>query len=184
MSNFVMLLVEDDSLQREVLSDLLKGEGFEVVECATAEAAELIVASTGKELRALITDHNLAGRMTGLELAEYARSAHPGLNIVLMSETVMHRCRPTRPFCTSRLRPPICWRPCRPGSSKVIRQNFPRRRRSRSPAPSAGRSDPAAWRAMPPQRPPRKRLPWSGRCSAFRHRGRRARHLHASGVAL
>ena len=43
MSNFVMLLVEDDSLQREVLSDLLKDEGFEVVECATAEAAELMI---------------------------------------------------------------------------------------------------------------------------------------------
>jgi CheY-like chemotaxis protein len=98
MSNFVMLLVEDDSLQREVLSDLLKGEGFEVVECATAEAAELIVASTGKELRALITDHNLAGRMTGLELAEYARSAHPGPNIVLMSETVMAPLPPNTTF--------------------------------------------------------------------------------------
>ncbi|MET4296768.1 CheY-like chemotaxis protein [Bradyrhizobium sp. LB8.2] len=89
MSNFVMLLVEDDSLQREVLSDLLKDEGFEVVECATAEAAELIVASTGNELRALITDHNLAGRMTGLELAKYARGVCPGLNIVLMSGTLM-----------------------------------------------------------------------------------------------
>jgi CheY-like chemotaxis protein len=98
MSNFVMLLVEDDSLQREVLSDLLKDEGFEVVECATAEAAELIVASTGNELRALITDHNLAGRMTGLELAEYARSAHPGLNIVLMSGTVMAPLPPNTTF--------------------------------------------------------------------------------------
>jgi CheY-like chemotaxis protein len=108
MSNFVMLLVEDDSLQREVLSDLLKDEGFEVVECATAEAAELIVASTGTELRALITDHNLAGRMTGLELAEYARSAHPGLNIVLMSGTVMAPLPPNtiflhKPFAPARL---------------------------------------------------------------------------------
>src|SRR3954467_3356975 len=89
MSNFVMLLVEDDSLQREVLSDLLKDEGFEVVECATAEAAELIVASTGRELKALVTDHNLAGTMTGLELAEYARQEYPSLNIVLMSGTPM-----------------------------------------------------------------------------------------------
>ena len=41
MSNYVMLLVEDDALQREVLADLLKDEGFEVIECSTAEAAEL-----------------------------------------------------------------------------------------------------------------------------------------------
>jgi CheY-like chemotaxis protein len=32
MSNYVMLLVEDDALQREVLAELLKDEGFEVVE--------------------------------------------------------------------------------------------------------------------------------------------------------
>lgn len=89
MSHFVMLLVEDDALQREVLSGLLKDEGFEVVECATAEAAELIVASTGCELKTLVTDHNLAGTMTGLELAEYARREHPALNIVLMSGTPM-----------------------------------------------------------------------------------------------
>lgn len=37
--NACSLLVEDDSLQREILADLLKDEGFEVVECTTAEAA-------------------------------------------------------------------------------------------------------------------------------------------------
>ena len=32
-----------------------------MIECTTAEAAELIIASTGTELQALVTDHNLAG---------------------------------------------------------------------------------------------------------------------------
>jgi CheY-like chemotaxis protein len=73
MSNFVTLLVEDDAFQREVLADVLKDEGFEVIECTTAEAAELIIASTGTELQALITDQNLAGKMSGAELAHYAR---------------------------------------------------------------------------------------------------------------
>lgn len=81
MTKFTMLLVEDE------LADLLKDEGFEVVECSTAEAAELIVASTGAELQALVTDHNLAGRMTGVELAEYARSQYPEMNIIVMSGT-------------------------------------------------------------------------------------------------
>ena len=76
MSKFMILLVEDDAFQREVLADVLKGEGFEVVECATAEAAELIVASTGTELQALITDHNLAGEMSGAALAQYARRSY------------------------------------------------------------------------------------------------------------
>ena len=56
MSNFVALVVEDDPLQREVMADLLKDEGLEVVECSTAEAAELVLVSTGTELKALVTD--------------------------------------------------------------------------------------------------------------------------------
>lgn len=90
MSNFVTLLVEDDALQREVLAHVLRDEGFEVIECTTAEAAELIIASTGTELLALITDHNLAGKMSGAELAHYARRRHPHMNIVIMSGTTVH----------------------------------------------------------------------------------------------
>jgi DNA-binding NtrC family response regulator len=84
VSQFITLLVEDDVLQREVLADLLKDEGFEVVECSTAEAAELIVATSGTELRALITDENLAGTVSGTELAEYARRTFPKMNIILV----------------------------------------------------------------------------------------------------
>jgi DNA-binding NtrC family response regulator len=85
MSNFVTLLVEDDSLQRELMANALAGEGFEVVECTTAEAAEAIVTSTGADLLVLVTDQNLAGAMTGAELAAYARDRHPQLSIIVMS---------------------------------------------------------------------------------------------------
>ena len=77
MSNFMTLLVEDDTFQREILADVLKDDGFEVIECTTAEAAELIIASTGTELQALVTDNNLAGAMSGAELAQYASCRHP-----------------------------------------------------------------------------------------------------------
>ena len=85
MSQFMTLLVEDDPLQREVMADLLRDEGFDVIECSTGEAAELIVATSGTELQALIADNSLAGNMTGVELAEYARGRHPKMNIILMS---------------------------------------------------------------------------------------------------
>jgi DNA-binding NtrC family response regulator len=85
MSNFVTLLVEDDTLQREVMADLLKDDGLEVVECTTAEAAELIIASTGTELQALVADQNLEGQMTGNDLAQYARDKFPDLNIIVIS---------------------------------------------------------------------------------------------------
>jgi len=82
---FTALIVEDDSLQREVMADVLKRDGLEVIECTTAEAAELVLATTGLELRALVTDVHLDGEMTGIELAEYAREKYPALNVIVMS---------------------------------------------------------------------------------------------------
>jgi CheY-like chemotaxis protein len=85
MPQFVALVVEDDTFQRETIADLLKDEGLEVVECTTAEAAELILATAGPELLALVTDIHLDGVMTGVELAEFAREQYPRLRVVVMS---------------------------------------------------------------------------------------------------
>jgi CheY-like chemotaxis protein len=85
MPNFVALVVEDDALQRIFLTDLLKGEGLEVVECSTAEAAELVLATAGPELKVVVTDVNLAGEMSGVELAEVAMQTHPRLKIIVLS---------------------------------------------------------------------------------------------------
>ena len=85
MSNFVVLIVEDDPFQRECLADLLKGEGLEVLECANGEVAEPVLSTTGAELRALVTDIQLGGKMSGVELAQYAKRQFPGLNVVMVS---------------------------------------------------------------------------------------------------
>jgi DNA-binding NtrC family response regulator len=85
MSNFIALVVEDDPFQREFLASLLTGEGLQVVECANAEVAELVLASTGPELRALVTDVELGGGISGVELAQYAKRKFPGLNVVMVS---------------------------------------------------------------------------------------------------
>jgi DNA-binding NtrC family response regulator len=86
MSKFMTILVEDDPLQRTTLADLLRDEGFEVIECATAEAAELVIATSGTELRAVVTDQNLDGKMLGSELAAFAREKFPKLSIIVISE--------------------------------------------------------------------------------------------------
>ena len=83
--NFTALVVEDDILQRETLADLLKDEGLEVIECTSAEAAELVVASTGTELKALVTDVSLSGGMSGVQLAQYAKRKFPHINVVMIS---------------------------------------------------------------------------------------------------
>ena len=85
MSNFVALIVDDDPLQRECLADILKSQGLEVVECANGEVVELVLASTGADLRALVTDVELGGEMSGVELAQYAKRRFPSLNVVMIS---------------------------------------------------------------------------------------------------
>jgi CheY-like chemotaxis protein len=85
MSQFMTLVVENDTLQREFIADLIKDRGLEVIECTTAEAAELVLAAAGLELRAVVTDVNLNGVMTGIELAEFAKSKFPSLNVVIIS---------------------------------------------------------------------------------------------------
>src|SRR5258705_1590516 len=63
------LVVEDDQFQREVLADLLKDENMDVIQCESAEAAELVIANFGAGLKLLVTDVVLAGDATGIELA-------------------------------------------------------------------------------------------------------------------
>ena len=79
------LVVEDDAVQREVIAELLKDHGLEVVEGSSAETAELVLASTGTELVARVTDVNLGGGMSGVELAQYAKRMFPHLNVVMIS---------------------------------------------------------------------------------------------------
>ena len=79
------LVVEDDAMQREMLALLLEESEYDVVQCESAEAAELVLDRMGSTLSLLMTDVNLAGRMTGAELAAIARSRHPSLDVVVTS---------------------------------------------------------------------------------------------------
>ena len=49
------------------------------------EAAELVLAATGNDLLALITDVTLSGGKSGVELAQYAKRKFPRLNVVMVS---------------------------------------------------------------------------------------------------
>ena len=79
------LVVEDDRFQREMLSDLLRDEHMDVIECESAEAAERVLAQVGAALRVLVTDVELAGVQNGIELADSAKRHFPALNIVIIS---------------------------------------------------------------------------------------------------
>jgi CheY-like chemotaxis protein len=79
------LVVEDDQLQREMLSELLSDGNMDVIQCETAEAAELVIAHSGAELRLLVTDVQLAGPGDGLELARFAKQQFPHLTVIVVS---------------------------------------------------------------------------------------------------
>ncbi|WP_065754341.1 response regulator [Bradyrhizobium paxllaeri] len=81
----VALVVEDDELQRELLSDFLKEERMDVISCESAEAAELIIASAGPELSLLVTDFRLAGNGTGADVASFAKDRFPHLPVIIVS---------------------------------------------------------------------------------------------------
>jgi DNA-binding NtrC family response regulator len=79
------LVVEDDEFQREILSDFLKEENLDVIQCESAEAAELIIARVGAELSLLVADFHLAGEGTGLDLAAFAQARFPNIRVIVIS---------------------------------------------------------------------------------------------------
>ncbi|MET4220866.1 CheY-like chemotaxis protein [Bradyrhizobium sp. LB14.3] len=79
------LVVEDDSEQREILVESLKSQNMDVIQCESAEAAELVTARLGADLALLVADVGLSGGGNGIELAQFARSNFPGMNILVIS---------------------------------------------------------------------------------------------------
>jgi DNA-binding NtrC family response regulator len=79
------LIVEDDPMQRDMISLLLEESDFDVIECASAEAAEIVLQRSGDRLSLMMTDVHLAGRMNGVELAHIAKQCNPELGVIVTS---------------------------------------------------------------------------------------------------
>ena len=79
------LVVEDDPMQREMIGLLLEESDFDVIACESAEAAELVLQDAGGSVVLMMTDVELAGHMTGVELAYVARKYNPDLEIIVTS---------------------------------------------------------------------------------------------------
>ncbi len=77
-----VLVVEDEPLLREAVSEALAQEGFRVTEAACAdEAAGLIDRAHGFDL--LLTDVHMPGGLDGIGVAARARARQPGLPVVV-----------------------------------------------------------------------------------------------------
>jgi two-component system, cell cycle response regulator CpdR len=79
------LIVEDDPMQREMICLLLEESDVDVIECESAEAAELVLERASGHLVLLMTDVQLAGHMNGVELAHIARKYNPDMGVIVTS---------------------------------------------------------------------------------------------------
>lgn len=79
------LIVEDDSMQRAMLSLLLEESGYRVIALERAEDAQAVLEETTPGLCLLMTDVQLAGDMSGVELAHVAKARNPRLDVVVTS---------------------------------------------------------------------------------------------------
>jgi CheY-like chemotaxis protein len=76
-----VLIVEDEPLVLDMISQELIDQGFAVLEADTAEAALSIIES-GQTVDVLFTDICLPGEMDGWRLAETVREAKPKLPVI------------------------------------------------------------------------------------------------------
>ena len=81
-----VLLIDDDALVRESLTDTLAEEGTEVDGLATAEGA-LVLLGAGQVPDVLVADIDLGPGLSGLDLAAIARERHRAAEVVLISGT-------------------------------------------------------------------------------------------------
>lgn len=79
------LIVEDDPMQREMICLLLEESDVDVIECESAEAAELVLENAGGSVALMLTDVQLAGNMNGVELAYVARKYNPDIGVIVTS---------------------------------------------------------------------------------------------------
>jgi CheY-like chemotaxis protein len=80
-----VLIVEDDPMQREMISLLLEESDYDVIQCESGEAAELVLEKNGEALCLMMTDVHLAGHMDGVELAHVAKQRVPDIEVIVTS---------------------------------------------------------------------------------------------------
>jgi len=82
-----VLVVEDDQLIQAIAEEALSDGGFEAVVTTSGEEAIKLLQENQSHYRALVTDINLSGKLTGWDVARVAREIEPAMPIVYMTGT-------------------------------------------------------------------------------------------------
>jgi two-component system CheB/CheR fusion protein len=80
-----ILVVEDDLDVRDLLRELLEDEGYEVDVASTGQAAVAKIADISFRPGLIITDYNLPGGMTGLQIASRLRESLADIPVIILS---------------------------------------------------------------------------------------------------
>lgn len=80
-----ILLVEDETLIREIMAESLADDGFEVIQVATGDEAVALIDQHDRPIEALVTDFHMPGEADGAQVAACARSHYPHLPVIIAS---------------------------------------------------------------------------------------------------
>ncbi len=80
----VVLVVDDEALLRMLATDYFRDAGYEVIEAENGDVA-LAMMRSRPDIRAIFTDVQMPGSLSGLELAERVRAECPTCAIVIVS---------------------------------------------------------------------------------------------------
>ncbi len=97
-----LLVVDDDEWVRELAGNVLRAEGYHVLEASGGGTARRIAETHPGPIDLLLTDVMMP-EMTGRQLADQLHAAHPGMKVLFMSAYALEAVtdagvRPTDPF--------------------------------------------------------------------------------------
>lgn len=77
-----VLMVEDDTLIRDTVSDELTDAGFDVIQVGSADQA-IAILEVRQDIHLVFTDIDMPGSMDGLKLAAAVRDRWPPVHIII-----------------------------------------------------------------------------------------------------
>ena len=83
-ASLVVLVVEDEPLQRMMAVDLVEDAGFEALHVASAADAVLILESR-LDIRVVFTDIDMPGGLNGMQFAAAVRDRWPPIELIIVS---------------------------------------------------------------------------------------------------
>ena len=84
----VVLVVENEVFIRFDVADMLRDDGFEVIEAGDAKQA-LDALNSGARIDLVFSDVHMPGPMNGMGLASHVLENHPGLPVILTSGAML-----------------------------------------------------------------------------------------------